>query len=59
MDVVYKEGDRSDRVRVDVLSLALSLLSQLLVELDEQKRLVLHVGEQIVLAYEVEHIRAT
>ena len=58
MDVVDKKRDRRNRVCVDVLALLLPLLAELLVKLDEEQRLVLHVGEQVVLADEVEHVRA-
>lgn len=45
MDVVHQECNRGNRIRVDVLPFVLALLPQLLVELHEQERLVLHVRE--------------
>jgi hypothetical protein len=39
--------------------LLLPLLHKLMVELDEQKRLVLYVREKVVLTDEVEHIWAS
>ncbi len=56
MYVVNEEGDRRNGVGVDVLPLSLPLLPQLLVELDKEKRLVLHVREQVAFADKVEHV---
>ena len=58
MNMVDQECDSRDGVRVDVFPVPFTLLPQLLVEFDEQQRLILHVREQIVLPDEVEHVRA-
>ena len=58
MDVVHQECNRGNRIRVDVLPFVLALLPQLLVELHEQERLVLHVREQVIFTNEVKDVRA-
>lgn len=63
MGVIDEEGDggtvsRGGRVEIIVDSLcAILLLAHVLVELDEMERLILDVGEQVVVADEVEDAR--
>ena len=45
-------------VGIDVFSVLLALLAQLLIELDEEQSLVLHVREEVVLSDEIKNVRA-
>ena len=56
MDVIYEQLDRSALFWADILALLPPLLHQLMVKLNEEQRLVLHRGEEVVLANEVEDV---
>ena len=58
MYVVHQQPNRSTVSRVALLAGLAPLLHELKVELDEEQRLVLHGREQVVLADEVEDVRA-
>ena len=45
MDVVDQESNSGNGIGVDVFTVLLPLLAELLVELDKEERLVLHVRE--------------
>lgn len=59
MDVVHEECDRVTVVLRDLFPFLLPSRHEFVIELDEQQRLVLHIGEQVVFADETEHIGAT
>ena len=57
--MVNKERDRCNRVGIDIFAILFPLLAKLLVELDEEKGLILHVRKQIVLANKIEYVWTT
>ena len=56
MYVIHEQRDRCDGVGINILPILLPLLPKLLVKLHEEQGLVLDVGEQVVLADEVENV---
>ena len=57
--MVNEKRNRCNRVSIDILAILLPLLAKLLVELDEEKGLILHVRKQIVLANKIEYVWTT
>lgn len=54
--MIDEELDRCTIAWVDIFTGLAPLLHELVVELDQQERLVLYRSEQIVFPYEVEHV---
>lgn len=57
--MVNEKRNRCNRVSIDILAILFPLLAKLLVELDEEKGLILHVRKQIVLANKIEYVWTT